>query len=243
MGHVTGKTRCPKCASRGADTRGDNLILYSDGGQHCFSCGYHVFPDKWTKLKMYELNAEIQQEELALPEDVLPLIPEEALDWFYSYGFTHGDVVANKLLWSEQEKRLIFPILDEDKNIYAWQGRYFGEEDKPKWKSKGKLHERAYVKGTGDRLVLVEDILSCWKLAKAGYKAGCLFGSNPSMELILKYTCHTSRLVWWLDEDKKRESIKYAAKCRQVGIHASNVFTVNDPKDYSLSQIQEILNV
>ena len=37
---VIGKARCPECAKKGDDTAGDNLALYSNGGEHCFSCGY-----------------------------------------------------------------------------------------------------------------------------------------------------------------------------------------------------------
>lgn len=34
---VVGRTQCPKCL----DTNQDNLICYSDGGQHCYACGFH----------------------------------------------------------------------------------------------------------------------------------------------------------------------------------------------------------
>ncbi len=38
---VLSRKRCPQCAERGEDTRGDNLAVYSDG-VYCFSCGYRT---------------------------------------------------------------------------------------------------------------------------------------------------------------------------------------------------------
>ena len=37
MGKFLGYEACPKCRDRGADRRGDNLAIYSDGGRHCFA--------------------------------------------------------------------------------------------------------------------------------------------------------------------------------------------------------------
>jgi archaellum biogenesis ATPase FlaH len=40
------KSQCPKCVEKGGDKSKDNLANYSDGGEHCFSCGYHVHGDE-----------------------------------------------------------------------------------------------------------------------------------------------------------------------------------------------------
>ena len=40
-----GHTQCPECAKMGKDRSQDNLILYDDGGQNCFACGYNVSGD------------------------------------------------------------------------------------------------------------------------------------------------------------------------------------------------------
>ena len=40
------KSQCPKCVEKGGDRSKDNLANYSDGGKHCFSCGYHVHGDE-----------------------------------------------------------------------------------------------------------------------------------------------------------------------------------------------------
>jgi len=40
MSKVVSRSRCPKCASAGNDTAGDNLAVYDDGGQYCFACKF-----------------------------------------------------------------------------------------------------------------------------------------------------------------------------------------------------------
>lgn len=40
MSKVVSRARCPKCASNGKDTSGDNLAVYEDGGKYCFACQY-----------------------------------------------------------------------------------------------------------------------------------------------------------------------------------------------------------
>jgi archaellum biogenesis ATPase FlaH/5S rRNA maturation endonuclease (ribonuclease M5) len=35
------KSQCPQCAANGKDTRGDNLVTYTNGTQRCYACGYH----------------------------------------------------------------------------------------------------------------------------------------------------------------------------------------------------------
>lgn len=40
------KTQCPSCKEIGNDKSKDNLIVYTDGGQYCFACGYTVRSNK-----------------------------------------------------------------------------------------------------------------------------------------------------------------------------------------------------
>ena len=49
MARFVGYEQCPRCARAGRDSRGDNLGVYADGGKHCFSCGFHVFPKHYTQ--------------------------------------------------------------------------------------------------------------------------------------------------------------------------------------------------
>lgn len=33
---VVSREACPKCRDAGGDYKGDNLVVYSNGGKHCF---------------------------------------------------------------------------------------------------------------------------------------------------------------------------------------------------------------
>lgn len=51
-----GKERCPRCAAKGNDTSGDNLIVYDDEGKYCFACDYTVLSkEELIKRGGYEL--------------------------------------------------------------------------------------------------------------------------------------------------------------------------------------------
>jgi KaiC/GvpD/RAD55 family RecA-like ATPase/5S rRNA maturation endonuclease (ribonuclease M5) len=39
MASFIGNAPCPKCQDKGADKKGNNRILYDDGGYYCFNCG------------------------------------------------------------------------------------------------------------------------------------------------------------------------------------------------------------
>jgi KaiC/GvpD/RAD55 family RecA-like ATPase len=41
MSDIIRKSQCPECHKHGQDTRGDNLVLYSDGSAYCYACGYY----------------------------------------------------------------------------------------------------------------------------------------------------------------------------------------------------------
>jgi hypothetical protein len=242
--YVVSKKRCPSCASKGKDTRKDNLAIYSDGHEFCFSCLYFVPGDKIQTIKqqLYSSQGTSAAEAVVLPEDVESHPSEEALNWFFSFGFDFGDVVKNRILWSNSYKRLIFTIYDDSDNLIAWQGRYFGNDERPKWLSKGSIHDIVYTRGLpDDDLVLVEDIVSCIKLGNCGVYSGCLFGSNPSNKQLNRYRLVTDSFTFWLDNDKARESIQFKRKSEAMGIPAKCVFSTLDPKEYSKHQIETFL--
>lgn len=42
MSQVAERVACEGCQAAGGDTSGNNLVVYTDGGKHCFACGLHV---------------------------------------------------------------------------------------------------------------------------------------------------------------------------------------------------------
>ena len=41
MSSVISRDRCPACAAKGEDTKGDNLAVYDDGHKFCYACKYY----------------------------------------------------------------------------------------------------------------------------------------------------------------------------------------------------------
>lgn len=241
MNYVLRHTRCPECAKHGNDRTGDNLAIYSDGSEYCFSCGYY---SSGSAIKRIHAPLPVPTETIYLPDDVSPELPSRCRDWLGGCGLDGHDITLNTILWSEHWQRLIFPILVND-DLLAWQGRYFGTEKKAKWITKGKIDEIVYTVGNpkASTLVLVEDIISA---IKVGHLPDCcvmpLFGSHISTKRLLTIRrFYDMEVVIWLDHDKMIESVKYCKSARDLGLKARTVISDKDPKKYSEQEILDKL--
>lgn len=64
MADVLHHEQCPQCAANGNDRSRDNMAVYSDGGKHCFACGYHVHgTEDWNEESMSVENIKDFSEE------------------------------------------------------------------------------------------------------------------------------------------------------------------------------------
>ena len=64
MADVLRHEQCPQCAANGNDNSRDNMAVYSDGGKHCFACGYHVHgTEDWNEDDMSVENIKDFSEE------------------------------------------------------------------------------------------------------------------------------------------------------------------------------------
>jgi hypothetical protein len=64
MADVLRHEQCPQCAANGNDRSHDNMAVYSDGGKHCFACGYHVHgTEEWNEENMSVENIKDFSEE------------------------------------------------------------------------------------------------------------------------------------------------------------------------------------
>lgn len=238
-------SRCPECAKKNKDTSKDNLITYSDGHSHCFSCGYHTQARTRERIMAHQVK-EIEQSMVLLPEDFTFEIPELPLAWVKKY-LTTIQIKLNNIGYSEQRKMLIFPYYILNNDLTGWQGRYFGDDpNQPKWFSQGTLHEILYILGEEgiqlNTLVLVEDILSALKVAEIQTTLP-LFGSHISTKLLTRlYKLGYNTLWIWLDPDKRKESIRYAMQAKIIGFEVRPIFSELDPKEYTTQQIQYMLD-
>jgi hypothetical protein len=153
------------------------------------------------------------------------------------YNKKHGLLIADNVL--------IFPVWGN--GLEGFQGRYFGNDVKiPKWIGKGKLNlVYNILHGTKSHkhveIVLVEDIISAYKVNIAGWSVMPLYGMNSTSRLnhlkLLGYT----NIILWLDPNMKKEMIKQGRKAILKGFKFRSVFSAYDPKDHTTQQIKGYL--
>jgi hypothetical protein len=110
MGKFLRYEECPKCVKEGRDRAGDNLGVYSDGGAHCFSCGFHRFPRYWIPQVEKETNGdESKTEESGLPRDFTREVPVAGWKWLLQWGLPYS-YWKPYCGYSPSTERLVFPI-------------------------------------------------------------------------------------------------------------------------------------
>ena len=239
---------CPQCRKLNRDRKGDNLGVYSDGHCICWSCGYYVPPDalKQVAQKLGEAPQASETKVVVLPHDVDVNYPSEALEWIAKYELSRSDLLANRVLWSESRRLLIFSFSDGEGRIIAWQGRNFGKVYRTKWFGRGQLEDTFVFfprnKQRITRIFFVEDVVSAIKLGKYfdskkeldGWVAMPIFGSHISqlrLSRCLLLFHNDPTITIWLDRDKASQAIKFAKQAESLGFKSSTIITEVDPKE------------
>lgn len=173
--------------------------------------------------------------DLAIPYDADTNISAKALEWLKGYHLDLFDLIRNRILWSPSRELLIFPYDG------AWQGRYFGTEDKPKWYSRGHLDDLVHgfnLDKAKSGVILVEDIVSAIRIGRLGFPCVCLFGSYLSARKMNRLRFLTNKVIFWLDNDKRKESTEQAIRLLEMGIDSDVIVTPLDPKSYTDGDIR-----
>ncbi len=237
MSHVVGKGRCPNCAKTGKDRRGDNLAIYSDGHEYCFSCGYYKSGTITQRIKSKLQPEKVESIDIALPEDVIACTYGPGYTWLRQFDITINEILKHRILWYPSQQWVIFPFYDHA-SIVAWQARNFNPEKKYRYYTKSKVNDILWTMGsssTGD-VVLVEDIVSAIKVGRHT-KAMPLLGSVISTNLLLRCKYIANSLTIWLDPDKHSEMVAFSKKAQMFGWKVRTILSDKDPKEYSDAEI------
>lgn len=238
MGKAVGNEPCPRCRERGQDRRGDNLVIYSDDSGHCFNCGYHR-PGKFQLTLINKKDKKDEDTKNLLPFDFQSHIPAAGWKWLLKYGLPYS-YWQPYCGYSPSQNRIIFKYGEP---VQYAQGRSL-TVGAPKWLSYGSRH--TYVETLGKNLsgpiVLVEDIISAHKVAQV---TPCvpLFGT-VIFDKILKELKEFNRPVkLWLDADQYQLLPPKINRLQSLlNVPVSYIQTRLDPKEYSTSDIKELVS-
>lgn len=233
-------TGCPKCKSR------DNLGLWEDGSSWCFGCHVYTPPTKSINNLKKRLLISNKKEKggVYLPDDAYPPIPKKALEWLGKYSLTKEEILNLNLLYSQEKELLIFPFVNSDRELIAWQGRYFGDKkDYPKYLTYGaKDFLCLFPSKEGSKTVsVVEDVISATKVARH-MDAIALLGSHLSLKTANRLARSYYELVIWLDSDKYKEAIKQQEALSPLFNSVRVIYTDKDPKEYTHDEIKNAIN-
>jgi len=220
---------CPKCGSK------DNLGEYSDH-YFCFGCKYYKLKDDLNSLRnKVKQDRKVKDNTMQLIKTVKD-IPRNAMKWLLSYGISKEEIDKYNIQWSPMNDLL---VLIQNSNY--WQGRSFRSFG-PKYMSNGMKPLTIY--GNGDKLVLVEDVLSAMKIARLkheGYCASPLLGSTLSSVAEKEYLNKFSTIYVWLDRDKAINAIRIKNRLRSKGIISKAIVSPKDPKEYTKEELADWL--
>lgn len=254
MSHVIAYKPCPQCRSKGNDNRGDNLVCYADGGAHCFACGHHEHGNVtsvWNKP-----NESIRaKDKKALPDDFTRDVPVQALKWLLQYGLPWSHW-KDSIGYSPKDQRLIFLVgspvqfsigRDVSSNLGALAVP--GAKLRRKWYVWGDSHRHCESIGQGERIVLVEDLISAHKIVASTQESPAPVIAIPLFGVEI-HPCHLYYLrhegkpvVLWLDKDQQGSVMKKANQLSVLtGLPVRTISTVKDPKSLTAEEIGEQLN-
>lgn len=227
MTKFLGHKPCPRCGSK------DNLGDYSDH-VFCFGCKYYKNKDDIHSIRSRVHKINTTNEDIMNLNTIVEL-PQKAMKWLLSYGISREEIKEYNIQWSPQKEILV--LLNTAK---YWQGRCFGNS-KIKYMSAGSKPFTIY--GSGDTIVLVEDVLSAIKIARLHneFCALPLLGSTVSYDVEQGVLKEFKKVYVWLDRDKAINAIKIRNKFKSKGVISKAIVTPLDPKEYNKGELLEWL--
>lgn len=249
MGILLSMGVCPFCNG------GHNTACYAtyDNGYKCYSCG---------ASKSYSKE---QQGFVGLPTVLKPKMSEIVLpdfvsdprlfnlglkQWLYKYYL--DDKLIRKYNIYAADNSLLF-LSHQDGEVKFYQQRFFPNKY---IKSSGKKHSMRFTNGH-KTVVLTEDYISAIRVHECNVDSWCIFGTSIGWHELTHIIDQYNKIIIWLDGDEA--GIKGCKKVKQDIEkrikYVKNKFpykytqeyiievlqTPKDPKEYSPSEIEEIL--
>lgn len=173
--------------------------------------------------------------------------PLAARVWLYKAGLSNSDIEKLGIRWSKAMERVVVPLYKNGKVVY-WQARSLSKEDGvAKYVNPSVPRDHLMFRAGSGPLVLTEDILSAYRMSKAGYSGWALMGTKLNDFNATQIIRHSKdgdvRVSLWLDPDQAGQGAarKIAKSLRAYGVAVSNIVSARDPKLYSRIEIIKTL--
>lgn len=215
---------CPNCRSVGKDREGNNLARYTNGSAFCFSCRYTEWPDRYSGVHSGDVAHK------AIPKDLTDVLPRENQGWLEQY--LESSEIRSHFKYSPSIKRHIFQdgTYWEARSVLGAKPKTISHGDKP-----------FILFGTGDPIVVVEDVVSAIKVSRV-CTAIPLFGNSLPPEWMVRICkLRPQHVGIWLDSNMVLQARKIVKKFNLLAPIAGTVETELDPKCYTTEQIKGIL--
>jgi hypothetical protein len=197
---------CPDCGGKNTFTanKSGGAVLYN-----CYKLGCKISGVHTVGMTAADIQARMQEieqdkpkpkvEAMVLPEYVVP--SGSGLDAFRD----KWDLWDQGLMYDLKDRRAVFPIFNNGVMLDAVGRALQGAE--PKWlRYTGKANY--FLAGTGDTVVVVEDVISAITVAKLGFTGMAILGTSLSvahMEQLGNY----SQVIVALDPDAAHKTLRF----------------------------------
>ena len=194
------------CTS-GVDTKHRLYVKNVDGAYlwHCHNCGdsgYYRPKETVSRIKAETKVALAPRGHLPTYKELTTKSNFDSFDiagqmWLLQYEF--NKVKCESYGITEGVDGIVLPIYSDEKGIVGCQVRRYNKSPKYLTYSKQRY---SYIKipHTTKPLIVVEDLLSSYKLHMAGYSTLCLLGTKMDDEAKLLVSKH-NKVLLWLDDD------------------------------------------
>lgn len=236
---------CPKCRAFGADKKGNNLARYTDGSAWCFAG--HGLVERADRIPVID-ERWLQKEHddgIQLDDDLCDDFPGHVVQWLAGYDVSVQEALKHGWKYSPYRNQLVFIFKDEYGNISCTQARNFSPTANRKYFNQGDANSTLPIfrctTGRKGYIVVVEDAVSAAKISRQVDSMPCLGSHLSKRKMVALRTLGYEEMVFWLDADKLKESMKMADAARWLGMVTKVVTTTLDPKENSDTEIKTLL--
>lgn len=213
----------------------------------CFRCGHREFkPHQGVTMAQLAAWRAADAATGTTAPDLSPpdAWPQAALVWLGKAGVSVQRAVDHGAGWSEQTQRFILPCQINGVPTGAFTGRALNPA-RPKYVQGGQLGALGVWIGGPDtaEVVFVEDVLSAWRVADAGYTSCAVLGTSFRPRVLEAALSGKLAAAIWLDPDKAGDAaaVKLRRALRLYDVEVRKITSERDPKYHSSKQIQQYM--